>query len=61
MHNAVQQAYDPVTTAKANVQSSLEVSRTLVVTFNGTQHVTLTVGDKVFDLDLKLRRRAARP
>jgi hypothetical protein len=37
------------------------VTRTIVVTFNGTQHVILTVGDKVFDLDLKLRRRAARP
>jgi hypothetical protein len=37
------------------------VTRTIVVTFNGTQHVTLTVGDKIFDLDLKLRRRAPRP
>ena len=37
------------------------VTRTVVVTFNGTQQVTLTVGDKVFDLDLRLRRRAARP
>lgn len=37
------------------------VTRTMVVTFNGTQHVILTVGDKVFDLDLRLRRRAARP
>ena len=37
------------------------VTRTMVVTFNGTQHVILTVGDKVFDLDLKLRRRATRP
>ena len=37
------------------------VTRTIVVNFNGTQNVILTVGDKVFDLDLKLRRRAARP
>jgi hypothetical protein len=37
------------------------VTRTIVVTFNGTQNVILTVGDKAFDLDLRQRRRAARP
>ena len=37
------------------------VTRAVVVTFNGTQNVTLTVGDKTFDLDLKNRHRGARP
>jgi hypothetical protein len=37
------------------------VQRTAVVTFNGTQTATLTVGDKTFDIDLKLRRRFHRP
>lgn len=35
--------------------------RTAVVTFNGTQTATLTVGDKTFDLDLKTRNRGPRP
>lgn len=37
------------------------IDRTAVVTFNGTQTVTLTVGDKTFDLDLKDRHRGPRP
>lgn len=37
------------------------LERTVVVTFNGTQTVTLTVGDRTFDLDLKNRRRGPRP
>lgn len=37
------------------------ISRTAVVTFNGTQTVTLTVGDKTFDLDLKNRHRGPHP
>ena len=37
------------------------ISRTAVVTFNGTQNVTLTVGGKTFDLDLKNRHRGPRP
>ena len=37
------------------------VERTLVVTFNGSQTATLTVGGKSFDIDLKLRRRFQRP
>lgn len=37
------------------------ISRTATVTFNGTQTVTLTVGGKTFDLDLKNRHRGARP
>jgi len=37
------------------------LNRTAVVTFNGTQTATLTVGDKTFDLDLKNRHRVARP
>ncbi len=37
------------------------VERTAVITFNGTQHVTLTVGDKTFDVDLANRRRERRP
>lgn len=37
------------------------LNRTAVVTFNGTQTVTLTVGDKTFDLDLKDRHRGQRP
>lgn len=37
------------------------VERTAVITFNGTQHVTLTVGDKTFEVDLANRRRERRP
>ena len=37
------------------------IDRTAVVTFNGTQIATLTVGDKTFDLDLKNRHRGPRP
>jgi len=37
------------------------IDRTAVVTFNGTQTATLTVGDKTFDLDLKNRHRGPRP
>ena len=37
------------------------VGRTVVVTFNGTQTVTMTVGDRTFDVDLKNRHRGARP
>lgn len=37
------------------------VERTAVVTFNGTQTATLTVGDKTFDIDLKTRGRSQRP
>lgn len=37
------------------------VNRTAVVTFNGTQTVTLNVNGKTFDIDLKNRHRQARP
>ena len=37
------------------------VERTLVVTFNGSQTATLTVGGRTFDIDLLLRRRFQRP
>lgn len=37
------------------------IERVAVVTFNGTQTATLTVGDRTFDIDLKERRRSARP
>jgi hypothetical protein len=37
------------------------VERTAVITFNGTQTATLTVGGKTFDIDLKMRRRFQRP
>lgn len=37
------------------------VTRTAVVTFNGTQTATLTIGDKTFDIDLKSRTRTPRP
>ena len=37
------------------------VQKTLVVTFNGSQTATLTVGGRSFDIDLKLRRRFQRP
>lgn len=37
------------------------VQRTALVTFNGTQTATLTIGDKTFDIDLKTRHRNARP
>ena len=37
------------------------ITRTATVTFNGTQTVTMTVGDRTFDLDLKNRHRGARP
>ena len=37
------------------------VQRTVVVTFNGSQTATLTIGDKTLDIDLKSRHRVARP
>ncbi|HEX7023491.1 MAG TPA: hypothetical protein VF187_01630, partial [Gemmatimonadales bacterium] len=37
------------------------VTRTITVTFNGTQVATLTVGGKTFDLDLRNRHRGPRP
>ena len=37
------------------------ITRTLVVTFNGNQTATLTIGDKTFDIDLKSRHRTPRP
>jgi hypothetical protein len=37
------------------------VQRTAVITFNGTQTATLTIGGRTFDIDLKLRRRFQRP
>jgi hypothetical protein len=37
------------------------LQRTLVVTFNGSQTATLTIGDRTFDIDLKSRHRTARP
>lgn len=37
------------------------ISRTVTVTFNGTQIATLTIGDKTFDIDLKTRGRTPRP
>lgn len=37
------------------------ITRTATVTFNGTQTVTMTVGDRTFDLDLKNRFRGPRP
>jgi hypothetical protein len=33
------------------------VARTAVITFNGTQHVPLTVGARTFEVDLANRRR----
>ena len=33
------------------------VQRTAVLTFNGTQIATMTVGDRTFDVDLKNRQR----
>lgn len=35
------------------------VERTVTITFNGTQTVTVTIGDKTFDIDLKNRHRGA--
>ena len=35
--------------------------RTAVVTFNGSETATLTIGDKTFDIDLKTRHRTPRP
>ena len=37
------------------------VTRTVVVTFTGSQTATLTIGDKTFDIDLKSRHRTPRP
>jgi hypothetical protein len=37
------------------------VTRTAIVTFNGSQTATLTIGDKTFDIDLKSRTRTQRP
>lgn len=34
-----------------------QVQRTAVLTFNGTQTASMTVGDKTFDVDLKAHRR----
>ncbi len=48
-------------TFRGGVRDGQTVQRTAVVTFNGTQTATLTIGDKTFDIDLKSRQRTARP
>jgi len=48
-------------TFTAGPREGQTVQRTAVVTFNGTQTATLTIGDKTFDIDLKSRNRTPRP
>lgn len=48
-------------TFTAGPREGQTVVRTAVVTFNGTQTATLTIGDKTFDIDLKSRNRTPRP
>jgi hypothetical protein len=48
-------------TFTAGPRNGQTVQRTVVVTFNGTQTATLTIGDKTFDIDLKTRHRTGRP
>jgi hypothetical protein len=48
-------------TFTAGPRQGQTVTRTAVVTFNGTSTATLTIGDKTFDLDLTTRTRTARP
>ena len=48
-------------TFTAGPREGQTVQRTAVVTFNGTQTATLTIGDKTFDIDLKSRNRTPGP